>query len=103
MTRRPHCKRHNLEIASTLHFFRTMGDTDGQLIHPVQDDTIGVEDLLRNCHALLHELEAFRTFLVERKKQHTVEIRQFRNSVQSELKSLEKVRSLTTHPPFRQQ
>lgn len=50
-----------------------------------------VEDLLARCHVLLNELEEFRTFLAERKKEHTVELRQFRSSVQSELKSLEKV------------
>lgn len=76
----------------------TMGDIDGQLTPPPQNDTVRVEDLLRNCHALLTELEAFRTFLVQRKNEQTVEIRQFRNSVQSELKSLEKVRSLTFCP-----
>lgn len=75
-----------------------MGDTDGDPTHSAQSDTVRVEDLLRKCHALLNELEAFRTFLVQRKKEHTVEIRQFRNSVQSELKSLEKVRPLTSAP-----
>ena len=73
-----------------------MGDTDGGITRPVPNDTVRVEDLLRNCHALLKELEAFRTFLVQCRKEATVEIRQFRNSVQSELKSLEKVRSRTS-------
>lgn len=71
---------------------------DGELIHPVQTDTVRVEDLLHNCHALLNELEAFQTFLAQHRKEHTVEIRQFRNSVQSELKSLGKVRAPTS--PF---
>ena len=50
-----------------------------------------VENLLAKCHTLLNELEEFRTFLAERNKEHTVELRQFRSSVLSELKSLEKV------------
>ena len=57
----------------------------------VKSSVATVEDLLARCHALLNELEEFRTFLAERKKEHTVELRQFRSSVQSELKSLEKV------------
>ncbi|KAI9875218.1 MAG: hypothetical protein M1830_008734 [Pleopsidium flavum] len=56
-----------------------------------QDETVLVEDLLRNCQGLLKELEDFRTFLVQQKKDRTVEIRQFKNSVQSELKSLAKL------------
>jgi len=75
----------------------TMGDREGELTTPAHTDTVRVEDLLRNCHVLLNELEAFRSFLVQRKKEHTVEIRQFRNSIQSELKSLEKVRSLPSY------
>lgn len=76
-----------------------MGDTDGGGTPRVQNGPVRVEDLLCNCHALLHELEAFRTFLVERKQEHPVEIRQFRNAVQSELKSLEKVRAFTPPTP----
>ncbi len=75
-----------------------MGDGNDELRPHVQKDTVRVEDLLHNCHALLNELEAFRTFLVQRRKEHTVEIRQFRNSVQAELKSLEKVSTLIS--PF---
>ena len=55
------------------------------------DGTILVEDLLKKCEDLLDELDQFRTFLVESKKQNAVEIRQFHNSVLSELKSLERV------------
>lgn len=49
------------------------------------------EELLHKCHQLLSELEQFRIFLTEQKKDHIVDIRQFYNSVRSELKSLEKV------------
>lgn len=49
------------------------------------------EDLLRQCHQLLSELEEFRTFLTARRKEQIVDIRQFHNSVRSELKSLERV------------
>lgn len=40
---------------------------------------------------MLSELEEFRVFLSEQKKENIVDIRQFHNSVRSELKSLEKV------------
>ena len=52
---------------------------------------VSVDGLLAQCHDLLKELEQFQAFLVERKKEHTVELRQFRNSVTSELRSLERV------------
>lgn len=60
--------------------------------------SILVEDLLKKCHGLLDELEQFRTFLTERKQNPKVEIRQFTNSILSELKSLEKVRETFTKP-----
>lgn len=49
------------------------------------------EELLAQCHQLLSELEEFRLFLTERRKEQIVDIRQFHNSVRSELKSLERV------------
>ena len=52
-----------------------------------------VDTLLEKCHELIGELEAFRQYLAQQKKEHTVELRQFRNSVASELKSLERVSS----------
>ena len=55
------------------------------------DGALLVEDLLKRCHDLLNELDQFRAFLAESKKQNAVEIRQFHNSVLSELKSLERV------------
>lgn len=55
------------------------------------------EDLLKKCHNLLDELQEFRSFLAEQNREKEVDIRQFQNSVQSELKSLEKVRKST--PP----
>ena len=77
-------------IHKSIHQLSTMGDANDDVVHSARENML-VEDLLRNCHNLLHELEEFRTFLTQHKKEHTVEIRQFRNSVQSELKSLEKV------------
>ena len=59
------------------------------------DGAILVEDLLKKCQNLLNELAQFHTFLVESKKQNVVEIRHFQNSILSELKSLERVRSLS--------
>ena len=55
------------------------------------DGAILVEDLLKKCHDLLNELDQFRTFVAENNRQNAVEIRQFQNSILSELKSLEKV------------
>ena len=55
-----------------------------------------VDDLLIQCHRLLKELELFQEFLVERKREHTVELRQFRSSIISELKSLQRVRRSPT-------
>ncbi|MCJ1403716.1 hypothetical protein MMC11_006939 [Xylographa trunciseda] len=52
---------------------------------------INADALLTKCHELLDELEKFQAFLLQEKKEHTVQLRQFRNSVVSELKSLEKL------------
>ena len=49
------------------------------------------EELLGQCHQLLFELEEFQLFLKEQRKEQLVDIRQFQNSVRSELKSLERV------------
>ena len=68
----------------------------------LQPPSITVDELLDKCHALLNELEQFRVFLVERKKEHTIEIRQFRNSVVSELKSLERVFDPLSLNPIKQ-
>ena len=69
-----------------------MSDAEGEEQHPSSaDNPVLVEDLLKRCRDLLRELEEFKTFLVEQKKENAVELRQFYNSVASELKSLEKV------------
>ena len=64
------------------------------------DGTVLVQDLLQKCHSLLSELEQFRTFLAERQKEHSIEIRQFHGSVQSELRSLVKVYFIHLLPKF---
>ena len=56
------------------------------------------EELLGQCYQLLSELEEFQTFLTERRKEQIVDIRQFHNSVRSELKSLERVCKPSRHP-----
>ncbi|MCJ1376972.1 hypothetical protein MMC17_000062 [Xylographa soralifera] len=56
-----------------------------------QTPVISADALLTKCHELLDELEKFQAFLLQEKKEHTVQLRQFRNSVVSELKSLEKL------------
>lgn len=54
------------------------------------------EELLGQCHQLLSELEEFQNFLTERRKEQVVDIRQFQNSIRSELKSLERVCELSS-------
>lgn len=49
------------------------------------------EDLLDVSRGLLHELEQFKTYLQERRKENTVELRTFRGNVRAELKSIERV------------
>ena len=49
------------------------------------------EDLLQQCQVLLSELEEFQQYLVKRKKDSGVELRHFKNSVRTEVTSLEKV------------
>ncbi|KAI9703142.1 MAG: hypothetical protein M1836_007707 [Candelina mexicana] len=49
------------------------------------------QQLLDRCNGLLRELDQFRDYLKLRSKQNTVEVRHFRNTVLSELKSLEKL------------
>ena len=51
------------------------------------------EDLLKRCHLLLSELEDFKSYLIKESKENAVELKPFRNSVISEIKSLEKVGS----------
>jgi hypothetical protein len=49
------------------------------------------EDLLQQCQVLLSELEEFQQHLVKQKKDIGVELRHFKNSVITEVRSLEKV------------
>lgn len=49
------------------------------------------KDLVKRCHELLNELEAFHTFIKICNREHTVELKPFVNTVTSELRSLEKV------------
>ena len=51
------------------------------------------EDLLSRCHSLLRELEEFRNFVLKQDlvQEPAVEIRKFRTSVATELKTLQKV------------
>ena len=49
------------------------------------------EHLLKKCHLLLYELEEFEKVLAGQRNEVAVEIKPFRNSVRSELKSLENV------------
>lgn len=81
-----------LDLSLSFLLARTMSDAEGvQQQQSSADNTGLVEDLLKRCHDLLNELEGFKTFLQEQKKEHAVELRQFCNSVASELESLKKV------------
>ncbi|KAL8940503.1 MAG: hypothetical protein Q9216_002790 [Gyalolechia sp. 2 TL-2023] len=61
--------------------------------HGGGDGTELAEDLLKGCHALLNELQSFQQYLEEQKRENTVEVKPFRNSITAELKSLERLRT----------
>lgn len=50
-------------------------------------------DLLQRCQTLLNELETFKEYLKSRKQDHQVEIAHFRNTVKSELRTLQRLTS----------
>lgn len=50
-------------------------------------------DLLQRCQTLLSELETFKEYLKSRKQDHQVEIAHFRNTVKSELRTLQRLTS----------
>lgn len=58
-------------------------------------------DLLQRCQTLLNELETFKEYLKSRKQDHQVEIAHFRNTVKSELRTLQRLTSAQTpsQPP----
>ncbi|KAK3063413.1 hypothetical protein LTS18_000565, partial [Coniosporium uncinatum] len=51
-----------------------------------------LNDLVERCKHLLRELDTFAAYLEEKRAAHRVETRPFRNSIQQELKALEKRR-----------
>jgi hypothetical protein len=53
-------------------------------------------DLLQRCQTLLTELETFKEYLKSRKQDHQVEIAHFRNTVKSELRTLQRLTSAQT-------
>ncbi|KAI9788277.1 MAG: hypothetical protein M1835_002359 [Candelina submexicana] len=66
-----------------------MGDDDDG--NTLRTAVPSAQELLNRCNRLLRELDQFRDYLKLRSKQNTVEVRHFRNTVLSELKSLEKL------------
>lgn len=50
-----------------------------------------LDELLQRCTTLITELEAFKEHLKSRRLEHTVEIAHFRNTVKSELKTLQRL------------
>lgn len=78
----------------------------GQAGEPSSHGTALAHDLLCRCRSLLGELEEFSGFLKEAKsevsrnpEEYGVDIKHFRGSVQTELKSLEKVRVMLHFVP----
>jgi hypothetical protein len=53
-------------------------------------------DLLQRCQTLLSELETFKEYLKSRKQDHQVEIAHFRNTVKSELRTLQRLTAAST-------
>jgi hypothetical protein len=53
-------------------------------------------DLLQRCQTLLSELEIFKEYLKSRKQDHQVEIAHFRNTVNSELRTLQRLTSASS-------
>lgn len=70
-----------------------MAEENKDDVQSIPDGTALAEDLLARCKTLLHELEAFRVFVDERRTEQepVVDIRKFQTSVGTELKSLQKV------------
>ena len=54
---------------------------------------LSAPDLLAECQWLLFELEQFRAYLAQHKKEQSVEVRTYRSRLRAELKALEKVRA----------
>lgn len=78
----------------------------GQPGEPSSHGTALAHDLLCRCRNLLGELEEFNDFLKDAKsevarnpEEYGVDIKHFRGSVQTELKSLEKVRAMLHSVP----
>ncbi|KAL9013945.1 MAG: hypothetical protein Q9173_001382 [Seirophora scorigena] len=57
------------------------------------DGAVLADDLVMRCQELLDELDAFQKYLIECKREHSVELKPFRHSISAELKFLEKLRS----------
>ncbi|KAL8816177.1 MAG: hypothetical protein Q9191_008373, partial [Dirinaria sp. TL-2023a] len=53
-------------------------------------ESITIDSLLARCHNLLDEIQQFRDFLAQHRKDKDVDVRHFQNGILSEQKSLEK-------------
>jgi hypothetical protein len=73
-------------------------DSDNGVSEGLQELSVGDTyeklrgNLLEQCRSLLQEIEEFEHYLAEQKKDTKVELRHFKNSVKTELSSLQKVR-----------
>ncbi|KZF26672.1 hypothetical protein L228DRAFT_258070 [Xylona heveae TC161] len=71
------------------------GDEDSQTHDQAEQSPSGQErsldELLQQCRQVLREVDDFKTHLASCKKDKTVELRHFRNTISSELKLLEKL------------
>lgn len=54
-------------------------------------ESITIESLLAKCQNLLDEIQQFRDYLGQHRKDKEVDVRHFQNAILSEQKSLEKV------------
>ena len=63
----------------------------------IESHELTVDILLSKCHILIEEIQQFRVYLAEHKKEKEVDIQRFYNTTLSEQKSIEKV-SYTCNP-----
>lgn len=79
------------DVVSLSHINMTESHTNGHSQAPPT-----ASDLLARCQSLLSELEAFKEYLKSRKQDHQVEIAHFRNTVKSELRTLQRLATAST-------
>jgi hypothetical protein len=93
MKRRKALRRQEILIMS----YKESTEEEERILAELEDlkvEDVGLQlrgNLLNQCQVLLKELEEFQQYLVKQKKDSGVELRHFKNSVRTEINSLEKV------------